>query len=731
MAELDEAIHEFLIEGQENLAALEKIFLEGEAVSPTRENLAGAFRILHSLKGSAGFLQFTKLEEVAHAAESFLVRLRGGDRLFDRRAGNLLLLVIDALREMLASIARGQGDLSAAIDCASLADELRREALAVVVPPVATSPKPGNLATDVLSILLSQAGESPGQTILPGLGEESRESGRMGGESSVRINLDLVDRLMALASEMVLARNRIVQQVSQMEHPALAAASRQLNQVTTELQEAVMKMRMYPISNLWNRLPRMVRDLAQQMGKRCQLETAGGSTELDKTLIEAIKDPLVHLVRNSVDHGIEAPGDRMKAGKKIEGRVRLAARHEAGQVIIELTDDGKGLDPVFLRAKAVEKKLLTEEQAARLNDTEALFLIFQPGFSTAAALSQVSGRGIGMDVVKTNIEKLGGAVDLTSTPGQGTTVRMRIPLTLAILNALVVSCGGEERYALPQSGIVELLRLQGEKLATMVEPMGDGRFLRFRGRLLPLLDLAEMLHPGKTPGEADCLSVVVLRTESSLFALAVRRILDAQEIVVKPLPAFLKNLQGYGGATLLGDGGIALILDANGLAAHAGLRGRLDESGPLVPQAHESQEAFRSLLLVEIIPGREHAFPLDRVERLEEIKPGAIEQTSAGPLVRYRGGVLPLVDLPGRVSGISGWLEGEAVARGSIPVVVHRCPAGLRGMMVRRIIDTVDEPWKLVGDASGPGMEGVALVRGRVVELLDPTFWATGGRANG
>jgi two-component system chemotaxis sensor kinase CheA len=563
-------------------------------------------------------------------------------------------------------------------------------------------------------------------------GSESVILGRTGPgkgdkENSVRIDLELVDRLMALAGEMVLARNRIIQQVGQINHPALSAASRQLNQVTTEMQEAVMKMRMYPISNLWSRLPRIVRDLAQQIGKKCRLEMEGGSTELDKNLIEAIKDPLTHLVRNAVDHGIESPGDRLKAGKPTEGKLALRARHESGQVIIELQDDGKGMDPDSIRSKAVERGIATRDFVDRQKDQDVFAYVFLPGFSTARAVTQVSGRGIGMDVVKTNIESLGGGIDIDSLPGKGTTVRLRIPLTLAIVNALVV-VSGDSYLALPQSGIVELLRLQGQRLKTLVETSAGTKVLRFRGRLLPLLDLRTILNPAQDKpieDEDSAISIVVVRGEGRIFALSVDRILDAQEIVVKPLPAPLRHLAVYGGTTLLGDGSVALILDIPGLADAGGVSGEAGASTD-IPPAQASAEQVRPLLLVELVAGRRHGFLLDRVERLEEIESSKIEITSRGMVTPYRGGLLPLINLPELFGGNS------VPGRENIhPVVVHSQKSGLYGIMVRQILNTVEEPWTIATGGVSPGIAALALVRGRPTEILDPSYWCDQGVHHG
>ncbi len=390
--------------------------------------------------------------------------------------------------------------------------------------------------------------------------------------------MGLLDKLMTLVGELVLARNQVMQFSNSQENTAFLGTVQRLNLLTTELQAGVMKTRMQPISNIWSKFPRVVRDLALACGKQARIEMEGQETELDKTIIEAIRDPLTHLVRNAIDHGIEAPAERLARGKTAEGRLALHALHEGGKVIIEITDDGGGIDPQRIRAKAIRAKLLTPEQADRLNDRELVNLIFLPGFSTADKVTQFSGRGVGMDVVRTNVEKIGGTVTLESRPGRGTTVKMKIPLTLAIIPALTITSAGD-RYAIPQVSLLELVRLEGEQAERGLERIHGAPVYRLRGNLLPLVYLNRQLHPDATvprrngevraPAAQGEITIVVLQADERQFGLVVDAIHDTEEIVVKPLQKQIKGIGIFAGATIMGDGKVALILDVLGLAQRA------------------------------------------------------------------------------------------------------------------------------------------------------------------
>ena len=396
-------------------------------------------------------------------------------------------------------------------------------------------------------------------------------------DANIRVGVGLLDKLMDLVGELVLTRNQILQFNTEREDAALNATSQRLNLITSELQEGVMKTRMQPIGMVWNKLPRVVRDMAVSLGKQIRLEMDGADTELDRTIIEAIKDPLVHLVRNSCDHGIEPPEIRVQAGKPAQGRLSLRAYHEGGQVNIEIGDDGAGIDVARVKQKAIEKGLLRSEQVEKLSDREVLNLIFLPGFSTAQIVTNVSGRGVGMDVVKSNIEKIGGVVDVFSRPGEGTTVKLKIPLTLAIIPGLVITSGGE-RFVIPQVSLLELVRLEGDSSEKRIEHVHGTPVYRRRGSLLPVAYLNEVLGL-KSAERAEAVSMVVLQAEDRQFGLVVDGINDTQEIVVKPLGKQLKGITVYAGATIMGDGRVALILDVLGIGQSCRGAGRIPRAG--------------------------------------------------------------------------------------------------------------------------------------------------------
>ncbi|MPY95588.1 MAG: histidine kinase, partial [Acidimicrobiia bacterium] len=522
-----------------------------------------------------------------------------------------------------------------------------------------------------------------------------------------------------LVGELVLARNQIVQLVAAQQDGTLAAVSQRLNLITTELQEGAMKTRMQPIGNLWSKLPRVVRDLAVSCDKRVRLEMEGEDTELDKTIIEAIKDPLTHLVRNAVDHGIESPEDRAAVGKRAEGRLLIRAFHEGGQVNIEIADDGAGIDPEVIREKAVAKGVVSAGRAASLVERELLDLIFAPGFSTAAAVTNVSGRGVGMDVVRTNIEKIGGTVDVQSQPGEGTLLRIKIPLTLAIIPALIVTASAQ-RYAIPQVSLLELVRLEGRDARDAVELIHGAPVYRLRGRLLPLVHLHRELELA-TPEEDGAVNIVVLQADDRQFGLVVDGVRDSAEIVVKPLGHHLKGISTFAGATIMGDGRVGLILDVMGLAQRAHVVGPESERAALdsSSRAVEAAADRETLLLFATPDDGRMAIPLAAVDRLEEFPLDAAEQTGDQQVVQYRGEIMPLVHvsavLPERRLSLRHEPDRPS---GTLQVVVHRLGERRVGLVVERIQDIVEERLELA-PASRPGVLGSVVVHGRVTEVID------------
>jgi two-component system, chemotaxis family, sensor kinase CheA len=579
-------------------------------------------------------------------------------------------------------------------------------------------------------ILVAQGSATPAavETAL-----ESQDSRRSVVDSSVRVDVELLDSLMRMVGELVLARNQLVSRLGDAEETAkdtgLARSAQRLSLVTSELQEQVMKTRMQPVDSVWSKLPRVVRDLAKQCGRMVRLEMEGRETELDRSVLEAIKDPLTHLVRNAVDHGIEPPEVRTAAGKTAEGLLRLRAYHEAGQVHLEIIDDGAGIDPAKLGAKAVERGLVTAQQLESMSTRDIHHLIFLPGFSTAGAVTNVSGRGVGMDVVKTRIEAIGGAVDVSSRLGKGSTIRLTIPLTLAIIPALTIGCASR-RYAVPQVSVLELVRLSGEHARGGIELISGAPVYRLRDMLLPLVYLDEQLglvpghsehetepkdreagEPGKNGPERGGF-IVVLHAEQQRFGLVVDDVLDTQEIVVKPLGRHLKGIPAYAGATILGDGAVVLILDAATLARRANVLAAT--TGAVTETRTEEVEVVDPVLVVDVGGSRQAAIPLDKVTRLEEIPLSSIEHVGGREVVQYRGHIMPLC----RLSTLLG-AYGEGSGGDTVQLVVYTRGDRSVGFVVDRILDIASERLGTRSDIDDHALLGSVVVGDKVVELLD------------
>ena len=617
-------VSDMLTESHEGLDRYDAAILLIEEGRASKDTLNDIFRVVHTLKGTAGCLGFHNVEKIAHAGENLLDALRG-DQLAptpDIVAG--LLKLSDALRQLLQVIEASGKDsaipsiveLAAHLQSLRNAPKVSAEVAAAVVEPapacvdvspaVAPADAQGWGLFDEPAVAESSA---PGSSAAPATVEPAPAPSAVTA-ATVRVDIGLLDKLMNLVGELVLTRNQLTQlaQARVLKAEAIAAISQRVNLVTTELQEGVMKTRLQPIGNIWSKFPRIVRDIAHELGKQVRLESVGTETELDRTIIEAIRDPLTHIIRNSVDHGIESPERRAAAGKHPEGHILMRAYHEGGQVNIEIIDDGAGIDHARVRNKAVEKKLISAEEAAGLSDRELTNLIFLPGFSTAEKVTNVSGRGVGMDVVRTNIEKIGGSVDLQSTPGQGTTLKIKIPLTLAIVPALIVRAGGE-RFAIPQVSLLELVRIEGEAAANAVENVYGSPVFRLRGNLLPLVFLDRELRLPGPPANAELsYNIIVLQADQRPFGLVVDSVCDTEEIVVKPIGKHLKGLPMFAGATIMGDGRVALILDALGLAQHARVLGEAaDRTRSLhnADTASADEQFERAQLLLFSLSGRE------------------------------------------------------------------------------------------------------------------------------
>lgn len=732
---VDEVVAEFLVESHEGLDQLDQDLVTLED-NPTTEVLASIFRTVHTIKGTCGFLGFGHLESLSHVAENLLSMLREDELQVTAEITTALLATVDAIRAMLVAIEATGAD--GTDDHGDLIDELTR--LQDGDPP-APPPRLGDLlverslvtAADVelaisqqslgdkrpLGEILVDHGVVADDEVQEALSAQSARRGAV-SDATIRVDVALLDNLMNLVGELVLARNQILQLTLDDEHDEFVAPAQRLNLITTELQEGVMRTRMQTIGNVWNRFPRVVRDLATSVGKQVQIEMEGADTELDKTIVEAIKDPLTHLVRNSIDHGIEDPETRRAAGKDPDGRLSLRAFHEGGQVIIEIADDGAGIDSDRIRAKALDRGLITPEQAASMSPREAVNLIFLAGLSTATEVTNVSGRGVGMDVVRTNIERIGGVLDVHTEVGTGTTFRIKIPLTLAIIPALMIGCG-DSQFAIPQVSLDELVRIEADRVGEAIEWIHGAPVYRLRDRLLPLVDLAAQLGLRDTSftGERAAVNLVVLQADGRRFGLVVDDITDTQEIVVKPLGNQVKELDTFAGATIMGDGRVALILDVLGLAQRADVVSESREPSTVECGADASVAADHdTVLVIDLGGGHRGAVALSTVARLEQLERSAIEPSSRGPLIQYRDELLPLISLSA-AAGFGDGLPIERADSGLMNVVVWSGAAGQVGLVVERIIDIVDERIVPTDSGSPNASTVVAVVDGLVTDVID------------
>ena len=694
---MDDLTKEFIAESQEGLDRMERCLTELEA-RPDDDALVGEiFRAVHTIKGTTGFLGFDRLEKLAHAGEHLLGSLRDGRLTPTSELISGLLRLMDGLRAILTLIEEtGSEGTRVGDEDSELIAELAALNGATPVSKV-----------EAESVSLKKVGEDAASATAPAAASAASNGA---SEKTLRIDVDVLNRMMNLVGELVLTRNQMLQ--SGMEAANFPELARRLDSVTADLRETVMQARMQPMGNLFGKFPRMVRDLSRTCGREVRIEFSGQETGLDKSLLEAIKDPLTHAVRNAVDHGIEAPTDRVLAGKSAEGCVRLRAFHQSGSVVIEVTDDGAGISIERVLAKAVERNLVTAEQAAAMSEREALQLIFLPGFSTAAAVTTVSGRGVGMDVVRANVEKVGGSVEVESRMGLGTTLRMRVPLTLAIVPALVVRSGGQS-FALPQSALVELVYVPRREAETAVERIGASELYRLRERLLPMVWLDKLLGlEGRGVKEVHGFYMVVMEAEGCRYGLVVDDLLAPEEIVVKPLSTALREIGLFSGATVLGNGTLALIMDVAATASRAGVK-PVEETGEANAVEEKAQEADVPFLIFEDRARERTALPLGVVERIESVPVRKIEYAGGRPLLQYRGELLPLIDDGHVLSELEAGKPGEDVL--ATVLICSRAGAGGRdradrtGIVVRKVLDVA--AGAVLGKDEGVGEMELAIVK--------------------
>jgi two-component system chemotaxis sensor kinase CheA len=734
---MDDLLREFLTESTESLATLDQELVKLER-NPNEPSLLGnIFRLVHTIKGTCGFLGLPRLETVAHAGENVLGKLRDGALEVSPTAVSLILESLDRIKTLLAALeetgkepdgnddelkarlnafAEGKSSAAAAPKAAA-AEPVPNPAPAPVAPisPAAAAPK-----VEVTPVVeaptpepQAEAAPAPVAAVKPAADNKAEVKESFVAAQTIRVNVEVLENLMTMVSELVLTRNQLLQILRSQKESEFSAPLQRLNHVTSELQEGVMKTRMQPIGNAWAKLPRLVRDLSHELGKKIELVMLGADTELDRQVLELIKDPLTHMVRNSADHGLEGITERKQAGKPETGKITLNAFHEGGHIIIEISDDGRGLPLGKIKQKIIANKLASEAELAQLSDQQIAQYIFRAGFSTATKVTNVSGRGVGMDVVKTNIEKIGGTTELRSTPGRGTAFVVKIPLTLAIVSALVVECGGE-RFAMPQIAVLELVRAaQGSEHT--IERIKGVPFLRLRNRLLPLVHLKSLLKLGEPTDDAETF-IVVTQVGTSTFGIMVDRVFDTEEIVVKPVAPILRDISIFSGNTILGDGSVIMILDPNGIAAAAGERSSEGASADATTQQVSRGEERTSLLVFRAGGETPRAVPLSLVARLEEVEAHTIERSDGRPVVQYRGKLMPLIMVDAAQ---------QIRTEGRQPILVFADKNHSMGLVVDEIVDIVEDRLKMELRADRPGMIGSAVIAGKSTDVIDTAFYLT------
>ena len=720
---MDELLQEFLGETGEHLDMVDRELVRFEQEPNNGDILRNIFRLVHTVKGTCGFIGLPRLEALTHAAESVIGQFRDGASV-SSSAVTAILETIDRIKEIMAELAeKGQeppGHDGQLIDeLRGLAEKAKQELAArQTQPPLdpvaaylarsaearsaeAAGPAATGAIADEMDLVFRTA---PSPLDQPG---QAHADAKAAGPATLRVNVDTLEHLMTMVSELVLTRNQLLEIARRQEDAGLKGPLQRLSLITAELQDGVMKTRMQPIGNAWSKLPRIVRDLSSDLGKKIELVMEGADTELDRQILELIKDPLIHMVRNCADHAIEEPQERAALGKSETGTIRVSAYHEGGSVTIAITDDGRGMDTARIRRKAVQRGLVGEAEAERLSEAQVLRFVFHPGFSTSDTVTAISGRGVGMDVVKVNVDAIGGLIDIASVAGAGTTITIKIPLTLAIVSALIVATEGQ-RFAIPQIVVRELVRVKagGEH---SIERINNAPVLRLRERLLPIIALAAVMGQASDKTIDDGF-IVVTQVGERQFGILVESVFHTEEIVVKPMSTRLRHIPLFSGNTILGDGAVVLIVDPNGVARLVGVAALQDETA-----ADSSLEAAlpverTTMLVFRTGADGVKAVPLSLVTRLEEVEAGQFESGSGRTLLNYRGRLMPVIPVEGvelRQSGLQ-------------PLVIFSEGDFSMALAVDAIVDIVDEVLDIELLAMPEqGLLGSAIIRGRATEILD------------
>jgi two-component system, chemotaxis family, sensor kinase CheA len=754
---MDDLLREFLTETNESLDTVDNQLVRFEQEPNNSKILDNIFRLVHTIKGTCGFLGLPRLEALAHAAETLMGKFRDGMPVTGQ-AVTLILTTIDRIKEILGQLEATEAEPDGSDQ--DLIDELHamveRGMAAMSAPDVAApplSPEPSApLAQDSLVAQTLERPLRPGEVSLDELERAFRETatevapavppaapaaapakpasaakepkpvakratadpeapeGDRVANQSIRVNVDTLEHLMTMVSELVLTRNQLLEISRRNDDTEFKVPLQRLSNVTAELQEGVMKTRMQPIGNAWQKLPRIVRDLSGELHKQIELEMHGADTELDRQVLDLIKDPLTHMVRNSADHGLETPAERAACGKPEQGTIRLSAYHEGGHIIICIADNGRGLNTERIKAKAISNGLVTETELEKMTEAQIHKFIFAPGFSTAATITSVSGRGVGMDVVRTNIDQIGGTIDVKSVAGEGSSVTIKIPLTLAIVSALIVEAGGD-RFAIPQLSVVELVRARANS-EHRIERIKDTAVLRLRNKLLPLMHLKKLLKiDDGSSSDPENGFIVVTQVGSQTFGIVVDGVFHTEEIVVKPMSTKLRHIDMFSGNTILGDGAVIMIIDPNGIAKALGAAGSAsheiaDENAAMRASAAEQ---LTSLLVFRAGSAQPKAVPLGLVTRLEEIACDKIELSNGRYMVQYRDQLMPLVQM-----------EGVSVqTSGAQPILVFADDGRSMGLVVDEIIDIVEERLHIEVAGQKDGILGSAVIKGQATEVID------------
>ena len=694
---MDDLLNDFLVETSENIDAVGEQLVLFERDPADREAIVRIFRLFHTIKGTCGFLGLGRLEHLTHATETLISKLRAGAPATAETV-SLTLTAVDRVKLILSGLTETgrepEGDDNALIAALQADAGGPQPELQTAATPAAAESKPDPTR--------KSAGTAPA-------------SGRA---ETIRVSVGALERIMILVSELVLTRNQLLEITRHQEDAVIKTPLQRLSSLTTDLQDAVMRARMQSVGRLFASLPRLVRELSVDLKKKLHLITEGADTELDRQLIELIRDPLTHLLRNCADHGIETPEERLAQDKPEEGTIRVAAAHEAGYITIDISDDGRGLDLQKIRNKAVTKGLVSASEAKALSDEDVARFIFAPDFSTAATVTSISGRGVGMDIVRDNIEAIGGAISLTTLPGKGTRFTLKIPLTLAITPALIVEAGGH-RFALPQHSVVEAVGV-GEAETHMLEDLQGSLVLRLRQDILPVVALKSILQleANDSKPAADDL-VIVMRVNNQAFGVLVDAVADVQEIVVKPLGSSLSDLQVFSGHTILGDGSVVLILDPTGIAGHMGFERANDYTVGRVVESFVPPEETTRFVLFRAGPGAPKALPLSLIVRIESIPASDIHTSDGRLVVQHQSQLMPLMPL---------FAGAEARLQEINPVLVLGIGGESMGLLIEEIIDVVEAPLNIEITSASPGIIGTAEIRGAIAEVLDASYFLRLGR---